>query len=273
MLGWRVMPVIDFHTHIFPDSLAERALPQMAAQGHIVPVLNGKAASLLSSMDTAGIDACVIASIATKPAQFDSILKWSRAISSKRLIPFASVHPDDPELKAHVQAVAAAGFRGIKLHPYYQKFALDEPRMEPLYEAVDRAGLLLLVHCGFDIGFPRDKICDPARVRAVIDARPGLKLIAAHLGGWMDWDETERCLLGRPVVLDLAACFDYLDAERIRRILLEHSPENIVFGSDSPWFDQSLALNHLRGLRLPASLEQAILYKNAARLLKLPQDY
>ena len=263
------MAIIDFHAHIFPDAIAERALPQMAASGGITPVLDGKAASLIASMDAAGIDSAVIANIATKPTQFDSILAWSRTIASKRLIPFASVHPDDPELKEHVAAVAAAGFKGIKLHPYFQRFALDEPRLEPLYEAVDKAGLVLLVHCGFDIGFPRTRICDPARVRAVADNWPKLQLVAAHMGGWMDWDETERCILGRPIVMDVAAIFDYLDADRIRRILLAHSPKHLVFGSDSPWFDQGKSLAHLRQLHLPVELEQAILYDNAARLLAL----
>jgi hypothetical protein len=268
-----VMAIIDFHAHIFPDALAERALPQMAANGSVVPVLDGKVASLIASMDAAGINAAVIASIATKPEQFNSILAWSRSIASERLIPFASVHPDDPALEAHVQAVADAGFRGIKLHPYFQKFTMDEPRLEPLYEAVRRADLVLLMHSGFDIGFPRKRICDPARVRAVADAFPGLRLIAAHLGGWMDWDETERWLLGRPVVLDLAAIFGYLDDERIRRLLLAHPQEYLVFGSDSPWFDQSQSLDRLRKLHLPAKLEQAILYDNAARLLGLsPQS-
>jgi predicted TIM-barrel fold metal-dependent hydrolase len=261
------MPVIDFHAHIFPDALAEKALPQMAASGGILPVLDGKAASLVASMDAAGIDASVIASIATKPGQFDSILAWSRSIASERLIPFASVHPDDPLLAEHVQAAKTAGLPGIKLHPYYQHFALDEPRMEPLYEAVDAAGLVLLVHCGFDVGFPRRRICDPAKLRAVADKRPGLRLVAAHLGGWMDWAEVEKWLLGRPVTLDLAACFDYMKADEIRRILLLHPAQYLVFGSDSPWFDQAESLANLRALHLPQSLEEAVLHGNAERLL------
>ena len=261
------MPVIDFHCHCFPDALAGRALPQLAAAGNIVPVLDGRTATLLASMDAAGISASVVASIATKPDQFAPILAWSRAIASERLVPFASVHPDDPELAAHVKAVADAGLRGIKLHPYYQRFALDEARLQPLYRAVADAGLVLLIHCGFDVAFPHARTCDPAKVRAVADAFPALRLVAAHLGGWMDWAETEKWLLGRPVVLDLAACADYLDAKSLRRLLLHHSPEHLVFGSDSPWFDQSKALAQLRALELPAALEDAMEYGNAARLL------
>jgi predicted TIM-barrel fold metal-dependent hydrolase len=262
------MPVIDFHTHIFPDALAERALPKLTVKG-VSPVLNGKVSALLASMDAAGIETSVIANIATKPDQFDSIFAWSKAIASKRILPFASVHPDDPELEAHVEVASKVGFKGIKLHPYFQKFALDEPRLKPLYDVVEKSGLVLLVHCGFDVAFPRDRICDPARVRAVADKWPKLKIVAAHLGGWMDWDEAERWLIGRPVVLDLAACFGYLDETRLRSLILRHPAEYLVFGSDSPWFDEKKSVENVRRLRLPAKLEEGILYNNAARLLGL----
>jgi uncharacterized protein len=263
------MSVIDFHAHAFPDALAERAVPQLAADGNIQPHSDGKAASLVASLDRAGIDKAVVASIATKPEQFDSIIKWSLAIASDRLIPFASIHPDDPDPAARVRAVVDAGLRGIKMHPYYQRFALDEPRLAPLYEAVADAGLVLLFHCGFDVAYPHDRICDPARVRAVAEAYPKLKLVSAHLGGWMDWDETERHLLGRPIRMDLSATLDFLEPERARRMILAHPADCLLFATDSPWFDQVKTVQKLRDLRLPADREAAILGGNAERLLGL----
>ena len=90
--------------------------------------LDGRISSLLKSMDEAGIERSVICSIATKPEQFEPILKWSKEIASERIVPFASVHPADPLAAQQVRAVARAGLRGIKLHPYYQRFDLDEER-------------------------------------------------------------------------------------------------------------------------------------------------
>jgi len=263
----RRMGIIDCHTHIFPDSLAESALRRVSAGCGVSAVLEGTAAGLLRSMDSCGIDAAIVASIAPKPAQFDAILSWSTSLASSRLIPFASVHPDDPDLVAHVNAVAAAGLRGIKLHPYYQHYKLDEPRLEPIFDTADKAGLVVLVHCGFDIAFPRDRVGDPARVRAVADNWPGLKIIAAHLGGWMDYDEVEKWLLGRPITLDTSACFGYVDDARMKRMLLAHPADCIVFGSDSPWFGQAETIDRLRGLQFPADLERAMFHDNAARLL------
>ncbi len=93
--------VIDIHTHAFPDHLAPRAVAQLQAETEdIQAVLDGTTSDLLRSMDRAGIDASVVASIATRPEQFEPILRWSAAIRSPRLLPFPSVHPDAPRLVA-----------------------------------------------------------------------------------------------------------------------------------------------------------------------------
>ena len=55
------MRIIDFHTHAFPDPIAARAMPQLEAEGNIEAALDGRLASLLRSMDAAGIDAAVVA--------------------------------------------------------------------------------------------------------------------------------------------------------------------------------------------------------------------
>jgi hypothetical protein len=263
------MGVIDFHAHAFPDALAERAVPELAAEGNIAACLDGKISSLLGSMDKAGIHCAVVASIATKPEQFNAILKWSRSIASERLIPFASVHPEDDDVAGRVRAIAAAGLRGIKMHPYYQRFALEEARLARLYEAVQETGLILLMHCGFDIAFPHERICDPGRVAGIAEKYPRLKLVASHLGGWLDWDETERHVIGRPIMLDTSACFDFVEAGRARKMLLAHPAEYLLFGTDSPWFDQAKELGAVKELNLPRPLESAILESNAAGLLGL----
>ncbi|MFP4564308.1 MAG: amidohydrolase, partial [Spirochaetia bacterium] len=59
------MNIVDFHTHAFPDELAARAVPALEAEADIEAVLDGTVTSLLESMDRAGIERSVVASIAT----------------------------------------------------------------------------------------------------------------------------------------------------------------------------------------------------------------
>lgn len=259
--------IIDFHTHIFPDQVAARAIPALEEAGQVTACLDGRLDSLLSSMDGAGIEKSVICSIATRPEQFASILSWSEAIRSERIIPFPSFHPEAPEALAQISAIREAGFPGIKMHPYYQNFVLDEDRMWPLYERIAAEGLILVMHTGFDIGFPRERIADPLKIVTVVERVPTLKFVATHFGAWDLWDEVEEMLIGRPVYLDLSYALHLLPKARAKAMALAHPEDYLLFGSDSPWAGQQEVLAQLSALGLGAPLEAKIMGGNAARLL------
>jgi hypothetical protein len=259
--------IIDFHAHAFPDAIAARAISQLEHGGGVKAFLDGTASSLLGSMDAAGIRTSVVCSIATKPEQFDPILKWSKAIASPRIVPLPSIHPKGPDAVGQAQRVAEAGLRGIKLHPYYQDFDIDDEALFPLYRVLDQLGLLLVCHTGFDFAFSRQRRADPVRILRVLDRVPSLRLITSHMGAWDDWDEVERHLLGKPITMDISLSIDLLGRERARAMLLAHPADRILFGSDSPWSSQSATLDQIRSLELGPGREQQILGRNAAALL------
>ncbi|HOL66189.1 MAG TPA: TatD family hydrolase [bacterium] len=262
------MEIVDFHTHAFPDALAERAMKALAEEGNVPYYLDGKVSSLLSSMARCGISRSVLCSIATKPAQFESILKWSGQIKSHQIIPFPSLHPDDPDWEPHLRAIRKAGFLGVKMHPYYQNFEVDQERLFPMYEVMAQERLILVLHTGFDFAFPRIRKADPARISRILNAIPELMLVTTHLGAWEDWEEVERHLLGRPVYMEISFSLEYLGLDRSRRLITSHPPEYLLFGTDSPWADQAACLALFRRLGLPAELENRILGENALTLLE-----
>ncbi len=263
------MTIIDFHAHAFPDAVAERAIPHLEAEGNVKAALDGKLSSLIRSMDDAGVAAAVVASIATRPTQFESIFRWSQEIASDRILPFPSVHPADPAAVEQVRRIRDAGFKGLKLHPYYQEFDLDEERLAPLYAAAQDAGLLLLCHTGFDLAFARVRRCDPARICRVLERFPRLRFVASHLGAWEDYDEVERHLIGRPIPMDLSYAIEWAGPDRARAMILKHPVECVLFGTDSPWAGQRETIEQVRRLDLGAERERLILGGNAQRLLGL----
>jgi predicted TIM-barrel fold metal-dependent hydrolase len=261
--------IIDFHTHAFPDALADRAMAHLLAEtDQVTAFLDGKLSSLLRSMDAAGIERSVLCSIATKPSQFEPIFQWSRQIACERIIPLASVHPLDPEGPAHVHDIAAAGLKGIKMHPYYQDFGMDDPLLDPLYEAVEAEGLLLTMHTGFDFAFEWVDRAGPKRISDVLERFPGLKLVTTHLGGWQQWDAVERHLIGKPIYMETSFSAQYLAPERLRRMILAHPSDYVLFGTDSPWTDQSVQVEAFLKLGLGEELVEKIFYQNARELLK-----
>ena len=260
-------PIIDFHTHAFPDAVAAGAVPSLEKAGNVQAQTDGTITGLLGSMDRAGIEKSVICSIATRVEQFQAILDWSTTIRSERLIPLPSIHPDDPELAEHIRKIREAGFAGIKLHPYYQNFFLAEDRLNTLYANVIEHDLFVVVHSGFDIAYPRIRRTDPNQVVRLLQKFPDLKLITTHLGGWEDWDEVRRLLIGRKIYMEISFSLSFLSPERAREMITAHPPEYILFGTDSPWADQKDYLQQLRNLDLEDTLLEKILWKNAKAFL------
>lgn len=261
--------IIDFHVHAFPDRIAEHAIQTLERKAEGVKAWHdGTTVGLLDSMDRAGIETSVVCSIATKPTQFDPILNWSQAIRSDRLIPLPSVHPADSDLFRHLGIVAQEGFLGIKIHPYYQDFFLDEARVLDLLRCARDHKLMVVVHTGFDIAFSPERRADPARVIRVLEKVDGLCLVATHLGGWGDWEEAGKWIGPAPVYREISFAGGFLEDDRIRSMIESAPPGYVLFGSDSPWNDPSHELERTRSLGLPEKLLQELLYKNAARLLE-----
>jgi uncharacterized protein len=258
--------IIDFHTHAFPDELSERVITMLEDEGGVKACLDGKISSLLFSMDACGIEKSVICNIATKPSQFDSILQWCKEVRSERIIPFPSFHPYDPEAIDRIKAIKNEGFKGIKFHPYYQSFIIDEERLFPVYEKIRDENLILVMHTGFDFAFPQTRIADPVKIITIIQKFPALKLVTTHLGAWNLWKEVEQLLLGKPVYMEISYSLEFLD-DTVKKIISHHPPEYILFGTDSPWTEQQKTLSLLKGLQLGEEKEALILRENAMKLL------
>ena len=263
------MEIIDVHTHAFADALAQRAMAALEDKAATTAFLNGTIQALLNSMDAAGISRSVVHSIATRPSQFLPILQWSEKIRSDRIIPFPSVHPADPELLENIRRIREAGFRGVKLHPHYQDFVLDAAEIDPLYAAIRENGLAVLCHTGFDMAYSRDSRAEPRRIVNVLRRFPGLCFICSHCGAWCDWEEVRRHLLGHPVWIETSFSLECMDATSARELLMGHPAEYLMFGTDSPWTDQTQAVALVRRLNLGSPREEMLLGGNAARLLGL----
>lgn len=262
--------VIDIHTHAFPDFLAERAIAVLESMsGDERACLDGTVSDLLRSMDTAGIEISVICSIATAPKQVDSIIQWSQEIASDRIIPLPSMHPDYADFRDAIARIKDLGMKGIKMHPQYQGFNVDEDRVMPIYEALAEHNLILTLHAGFDISFPTDPSGSPDKTARVIERYPDLRIIACHFGGWRQWDEVRQYLAGKDLFFETSYTIGDLPDEKIVELVTLHGEDNIVFGTDSPWKEQRASVHEMESLPISREAKEKIFHKNAERLLSL----
>lgn len=87
-IGRSNIMIIDFHTHIFADNLAQKALSTVLTNINYIykPVTNATKADLLKKMDAWGIDISVVQPVITKQSQTQKVNQWASRICSDRLI-------------------------------------------------------------------------------------------------------------------------------------------------------------------------------------------
>lgn len=268
--------IIDFHTHVFPDKIAARAIAALKAgmmeqHGYEYPnFCDGTVTGLLRSMDEEGIDISVMMPIATKPSQADSINRFAASNASERLIAFGSVHPMQENWESTLEELAAEGRKGIKLHPEFQDFFIDSPESVQILRKCGELGLIVTFHSGEDIGYPPPVHAAPENVRRAADAAPDTTLIAAHMGGWNMWEEASSLLRDTHLLFDTAYVHLRMDAPEFRDLARHFGPERVLFASDSPWArPTSDMLSFIVESGLSNEELDLITCKNASRLLNI----
>jgi len=262
------MYAIDVHAHVFPDHLAEKAVSTLSSAANARAYGNGTIRDLKEKMDKADVKKSVLASIATRIPQVPSINNWLLSQRSDRFIPFAALHPDDPDRFKEILRVKELGFKGVKLHPNYQEFFPDEPRIIDLVRAIADARLILLLHGGVDWAYEEVK-ASPNRIARLMEAVPSLSLIIAHFGGFEMWSEVETTLAGSSAFFDISFTLPFIKEEDFLRIARKHGVHRLLFGSDYPWADPGEQRALLDQYDLSEGEKEAILHLNAEKLLDL----
>ena len=270
--------LIDFHTHIFPDKIAERSVQILIAgmkrqmgedYGGGKPLtcrpatLNG----LLDNMKKGGVDRSICLPIATKIEQTASINRFAESVRSPEALSFGTLHPMDPDWERILENLAKRGFSGIKLHLQFQETDIDSPQVIRILKKCEALGMLAIFHAGDDIGLPPPIYATPEKISHVLAEMEGSHLIAAHLGGWNQWDDVEKYLVGTPIYMDTAFIRDFISPEQCKRIIRNHGADKILFGSDSPWEDPADTLQFIGSLGLTEAEMSLITHENAQRLL------
>ena len=227
--------VIDFHTHVFPDELAPRALAAVCRNVDYIPVSDETLGGLIANMDKWGVDVSLIHPVLTKQSQTEGTNRWNASVQSARIVPFGGIWPHTDDYRRDIDLVVSLGLKGIKLHPEYQQFLVDDPAMLRIYDYALSQGLAILFHGGEDPSTPPPYKSSPRRFARVLDAMGGGEIIIAHLGGHNQWPEVERELAGKNVWLDTSMGFCYYGAEQFLRIVDAIGADRLLFATESPW--------------------------------------
>lgn len=261
------MKIIDIHTHIYPDDIAQKATDSVQAfYGIGSGSMDGTVSMLLEKGKQAGIDQYVILPVAIRPDRVQHINNFiqEQAALHHCFIPFGTVHAGMDGLTDEVERLLSLGVKGIKMHPDSQRFPIDDPRLFPMYEAI-RGRIPVLLHMG-DL---RYNFSHPVKLRKVLDMFPGLDAIAAHFGGYGMYQTACELLKDTNCVMDISSSMMFMEKGVAEHYINLYGAERMAFGSDYPMWDPVLETERFLQLDLTDAQKEQIAHKTAERILDI----
>lgn len=262
--------LIDFHTHCFPDKIAERAVQKLSfLSGGLKNYTDGTLGGLKNSMRQAGVDISVVLNIATNEHQQKSVNDFAKTLDGDSdIIAFGSVFPFAEDALEQLEYIKESGLKGVKLHPDYQGFFVDDEKMKPIYKKISELGLITVFHAGKDYGFAPPYGATPERLGRALRWFES-PVVAAHWGGINCNEGVLEHLCSKDIYFDTSFGYSMMPRYYAQKIIEKHGTDRMLFGTDTPWHNVEMELTLLKNLGLSESDMDKITSGNAVKLLKM----
>lgn len=259
-------PIIDVHNHIFPDHIAQRAAESIRDYYMLPMHGNGTLSYMLSRAEAYCIEHFLVCSAALKAEKVRTANEFiaSLRLHDLRIVPLGTTHIDVQDQFEVFRQIEALGLAGIKIHPDFQGFAIDDVRLDDAWRESIRLNLPVLIH----VGDTKSDLSSPRRIWNVMDRFPQLKIVAAHMGGFQMMQEAE-CLVGTHCFFDTSQWYHFMSEMDFSERIEKHGAEKIVFGSDYPLNTVDNEIERLMATELGETEKRKIFYLNAKRLFAL----
>ncbi len=261
--------IIDFHTHVFPDKIAHKALRKLHEQSGLDYAAECGVSDLAEVMKKCGVDKSVLLHIATKESQHGHVLEFAKETDSEKFISFGSVLPCSISALEYVWKTSDEELKGLKFHPALQRFDADDKKAFPVYDLARALNLVVVFHAGWDATYPGEERCTPQMLLKILENFPGIKIVAAHMGGMRIPDRVAEYLAGKAdLYFDTSFTADpWMDRAMMKKLIRLHGADRVLFGSDFPWHLPSQERELIDSLDLSSEEKYLIFEGNARRLL------
>jgi predicted TIM-barrel fold metal-dependent hydrolase len=241
------------HAHVFPEHIREE----------------GSVQRLLTLMDNCEISGAVC--FTPFNDQLDGVIDGNSWLANEikqhsELIGFGTIDFTRDDMVDQVERIYDLGFRGIKLHPAYQKFNILSLKSRQVYEAAQRRNLFLTFHTGIHWHRISDYRVD--MFDEIVANYPQLRFSMEHVGGYHYFPEALAVIVNNlrsdngvwkgPVYAGLTSVFTrhinrfwHLQQEQIEELVAQAGASQIIFGLDFPYNKEKetlIALERIRAL-------------------------
>ena len=259
------MYFIDFHSPVYPDAIAPKSADSIREFYHLGDdAMDGKVQTLLEQGTKAGIEKFVILPVALRPSRTRHINDFilEEVAKEDRFYGYGTIHAGMENLCEEVEYIMANGLRGLKMHPDSQVFAIDDPRLFPVYDMIgDQLPIL------FHMGDHRFDYSHPARLRKVLDLFPKLKVIAAHFGGYSMYDTAAELLYDKDCFFYVSSSLMFMEEGVAENYINHYGAERFVYGSDFPMWDPVREMERFLSLKLTDAQKEQIAHITAEGIL------
>ena len=259
------MSIIDFHAHIYPSKIAKKAT-QSISDFYNIPMfaIEGMMSSLLKSGAQIGASHYVVHGVATVPQQTGRVNDFlvETIKGHDNVFAYGALHPQTENIEDEVNRLIGLGFKGIKLHPDFQEFAIDSKESLLMLEKIE-GRLPLLMHAG-DC---RYNYSNPRQIANLLKALPKLTVIAAHFGGYSVWEDAIKYLSELNIYVDSSSSLPFIPIEKARELINIFTPDRVLFGTDFPMWGHKDELERFKQVVTDQNEFDKITFKNAQALL------
>lgn len=297
------MEIIDAHVHLFRNrETGQKAMRDQSPTGYwgtleeLREVLNSAGVSRAAAVATVPLRAMAEAAFeraseseASDPEIQGQILErmrerlsrynaWLCEKCSAEGSLWAFVHADpfvgmDALLEEVETRVDHDGAQGLKLHPMLGHYYPDDLALWPLYEFAQGKDIPLVFHGGRSLESPDVQYAHPERFKNLLLAFPRLRVVVAHLGSDF-WETTaelaesfENVFFDTSIAVSGLTDPPLLSDQEALQLIHTIGTHKVLFASDFPWGTAAEDLKRIQRLGLADGELEAILGKNAGRVL------
>ena len=269
-----MLKIIDSHTHNYPEALAARAAENLGKFYNFTVEESGTFSRLEEVQRECGVCGFVLLSVATSPKNVPHIndfaserMKQARA-DGFECAAFGCMHADFPDFEAELDRFGSLGLCGVKIQSDLVGINCDCDRLMQVYESLERRGLALYLHAGDDRADVR--FSSPERIANVAASFPKLRIAAAHLGGYREWDNAEKTLMGKyeNVWYDCSSTLEFMDAKRGKYLIEKCGTDRVMYASDYPAISPRTSIRAFMNVDFTDGEREDICYNNVRKFIK-----
>lgn len=263
------MKLIDCHVHAFPDFLADKAIGKLSKNCGYMPATNGTFDDTLKVQKTWDCQHMILLNIATAPEYVENVNNFLIEKNGNGVYSFGSIHPKYNNFKEEIDRLEKNGIKGVKFHPDYQEFNIDDKEVYPVYQELADRGMIILFHSGFDPAYEGSTRSHVKRGGKMAQDFQGAKIVFAHLGNLTGMDDTYKYLVGKDVYFDISMAIRYYSNAEIEKFIKSHDINKFLYATDCPWSDGKETQKMVNSLAISQEDKEKIFYRNAEKLLNI----